>query len=184
MLFMTQRKYGLSDQQVRLKLILGDKGPRAYFPQLNRVFGHQLGLLLSQLAYWEGKQRDNAGLIYKTEKNILVETGLTAANQKYAIRRGKELGIIEMAYYQTPRKRHYKVLWKRVYAILEFEAPKHGLKLLKQHIEPDDIHPTSTPNPHQNTPKTNGLVENIGETARKRVDAAQKAFGKTREQDE
>ncbi len=156
---MEEMRRGKSARQKSLIKLFCGKPPTLYQAGLVRVFGFQLGLLLSKLAYWEGKQSSSGGWIYKTAKDLEDETGLTAANQKHAIRIGKKLGVIEMTYRQVPRKRHYKVLWKKVAEIVEFEAPKHGLKVSKSLMELGDNNPTITKTT-QNTTTKNSLSKN------------------------
>jgi len=141
---MDTSRRGISRQQKRLKKLFCGKAPSLYQPGLITIFGFQLGLLLSQLAYWEGKQINTDGWIYKTAKELEKETGLTAANQKYAINRGKTLNILELAYRQIPRKRHYRVSWEHVAEIVVVEAPKHGLRVSKSLMELGDSNPTIT----------------------------------------
>ncbi len=139
------------------------KAPSAYFPQLITIFGFQLGLLLSQLAYWEGKQSDaRGGLIYKTEQELKKETGLTAANQKHAIKLGVKLGVLEMSYHRIPRRRHYRVLWIKVAEIVEFEAPKHGLSVSILTMQMGENHPPTTETTQQPTPKIPESKNSVG----------------------
>src|SRR5215212_4465846 len=65
--------------------LLEDRGP-AYVPWLVREFGPHGGLFISQLLYWDGKGHDPDGWIYKTEKEMEQETGLTRSSQRKAER--------------------------------------------------------------------------------------------------
>jgi len=159
---------GLSPQQKRLKKLFCGKSPSLYQPGLVTIFGFQLGLLLSQLAYWQGKQLSSDGWIYKTARDLEKETGLTLANQKYAIHRGKELNILEMTYRQVPRKRHYKVSWERVAQIVENEAPRYGLKVSKSLMELGDINRTITENTQNTTTETGRAKTSIGSILKNR----------------
>lgn len=160
---MDETKRGLSLQQKRLKKLFLGKAPSAYFPQLVTVFGFQLGLLLSQLAYWEGKQSDaKGGLIYKTEQELKKETGLTAANQKHAIKLGVKLSVLEMSYHRIPRRRHYRVLWIKVAEIVEFEASKHGLNVSILTMQMGETHPATTETTQQPTSKISESKNSLG----------------------
>lgn len=163
LLSMEEPKRGLSPQQKMLKKLFLGKAPSAYFPQLVTIFGFQLGLLLSQLAYWEGKQSDSkGGSIYKTEQDLKKETGLTAANQKHAIKLGVRLGVLEMSYHRIPRRRHYRVLWIKVAKIIEFEAPKHGLNVSILTMQMGENHPPTTELTQQPTSKSLESKNSVG----------------------
>lgn len=141
---MSEFKSGLSTIQFKLIKLFCGKRPTLYYPILNRVFGWQLGLLLSQLAYWSGRGRDKRGWIYKTAIDLREETGLTFANQKTAIRKGLELKVIEVGYFKVPRRRHYKVDWNRVAEIVVLKAPSLGLVVSKELMELGHSKPTTT----------------------------------------
>ncbi len=165
---MNKVRRGTSTQQKRLKLLFCGKPPTLYYPGLISVFGFQLGLLLSQLAYWQGKGKDPGGWIFKTAKELQKETGLTAANQKHAIKLGKKLGVLEVIYRQTPRKRHYKILWEKVAEIVTYEAPKYGLKVSVSAMKLADNNPTNTKITQNTTSKTVQPKNQIGEIIKNR----------------
>ncbi len=148
-------------QNKLIKLFLG-KRPTLYFPGLNAVFGFQLGLLLSQLAYWHGRNRGNNAWIWKTAKELKKETGLSFANQKTAIRKGQKLGVLEVAYFQVPRKRHYKVDWNKVAEIVELAAPSHDLMVSKKLMELGENKPTTTKTTQETTSKIKSSQNQTG----------------------
>ena len=158
---------GLSKVQRTLIMLFCGKRPTLYFSYLNIIFGWQLGLLLSQLAYWQGRGKDESGWIYKSAKDLRKETGLTFANQKTAIKRGLELGLLEMAYRQVPRRRHYKVDWRRVAELVELRAPKHGIKVSKQLMELGQNKPTITKINHEIHSKKADSENSVGSILRK-----------------
>lgn len=164
---MSETSPGLSIIQKKLIKLFCGKRPTLYFPGLNSIFGWQLGLLLSQLAYWQGRGEDKNGWIYKTAKELQKETGLSFASQKTAISKGVELGIIEMAYRKVPRRRHYKVDWKRVAELAEIRAPKYGLRVSKRFMELGENQPAITKTTHETTSKKALSENSIGGILRK-----------------
>ncbi len=161
---MNENKRSKSHRQKQLVKLFGGRPQTLYQSELVLIFAYQLGLLLSRLAYWEGKQSDEDGWIYKTAKQMQRETGLTPANQKYAIRKGKELGIIEVTYRQVPRKRHYRVLWTKVAEIAERESFKYGLMVTKELMELGENKPTNTKNEKttsKNPTSATAIVDNL-----------------------
>lgn len=81
----------------------------AYQPGLIRLYGPTTGILLYQLLYWNGKQVNKSGWIFKTVKQIQSETGLSRSNQETAVRHLRNLDIIEYKLAQVPAKRHFKL---------------------------------------------------------------------------
>ena len=159
---MSEFKPGKSVMQNKLiRLFLG-KRPTLYFPGLNTVFGLQLGLLLSQLAYWHGRNKDKNGWIWKTAKELQKETGLSLANQKTAIKNGKKLDVLEIAYFKVPRRRHYRVNWERVAEIVELSAPAHDLKVSKKLMEMSGTKPTNSKNTQETSSKIGHSENQLG----------------------
>lgn len=74
--------------------LLEDRGP-AYVPWLVREFGPHGGLFMSQLLFWDGKGHDPDGWIYKTEKEMERETGLTRSSQRKARKVLVGKGVLE-----------------------------------------------------------------------------------------
>lgn len=159
---MSELKASKSIIQIKLTKFFLGKRPTLYFPGLNIVFGLQLGLLLSQLAYWHGKNRDKNGWIWKTAKELRKETGLSFANQKTAIKKGLRLKVIEIAYFQVPRKRHYRVNWEKVLEIVELAAPAYELKVSKKLVELAQSKPTNTKSTQKTTSKIPESDNQIG----------------------
>jgi len=60
---------------VRLSDFLVDVGrPVAYYPKLSHITGGvKETLFLCQLLYWDGKQNDSGGWIYKTQQEMFAE---------------------------------------------------------------------------------------------------------------
>lgn len=83
--------------------------PVAFNSLLAKVTGSvKAGLLLAQLLYWWQKGRDK-DWIYKTIKEIEEETALSRNEQDGAIKRLKQLEVIEVDLKGVPAKRHFKL---------------------------------------------------------------------------
>lgn len=101
------------EEALRISAALQAVGrPIAYYP----VFAHVLGgvkaaIFISQFLYWEGKQKDAEGWIYKTQAEIEKETGLTRTEQENArgILRGR--GILEETRRGVPARLFFRFNW-------------------------------------------------------------------------
>lgn len=171
---MQEKKTGLSFVQKRLIRLFCGRRPTLYFPELCLVFGWQLGLLLSRLAYWHGKGKDKDGWIYKTAEDLRKETGLSFANQKTAIRNGLEAGLLELTYRKVPRRRHYRVDWTKAAEIVELRAPMYGLVVSKQLMELIQIEPTTTKSTQKTTAKNTYSRLSIKQTLKDRLEKFRK----------
>jgi len=70
--------------------------PVAYYPSLARLLGGvKEAIFLCQLIYWNGKQADEDGWIYKTQEEITAETGLSRREQEHARSTLKALGVLQ-----------------------------------------------------------------------------------------
>jgi hypothetical protein len=79
----------------------------------NRVLGEitgsaTAGLFLSQLLFWWDKGATN-GWIYKTIKDVQLETCLKRSEQDRAIRAWKALGVLKVKLRSIPRKRFFQI---------------------------------------------------------------------------
>ena len=88
-----------------------DRGVVAYRPQLTDLTGCPIAtLFFGQLIYWDGKQRDPEGWIYKTQNEFHKELRLSRWNQESARKRLKKLGLIEERYTKSiPRRLEFKL---------------------------------------------------------------------------
>lgn len=96
---------------MRLTDFLIDIGrPVAYYPRLSHITGGvKETLFLCQLLYWNGKQANKNSWIYKTQKEMLEETGLSRYEQETARRNLREKGFIKETRKGIPAKMHYKI---------------------------------------------------------------------------
>lgn len=104
-----------------LRGLLSDR-PIAFHPQLARVLGGiNEALLFQQLAYWSDKGSDPEW-IYKTQRDIQDEITLTRTQQENARKKLRSLGVIEEDKRGVPAKLYFRVIWDRVYELLEEHA--------------------------------------------------------------
>src|SRR6476660_36798 len=91
----------------------------AFSPMLARVLGGVYEcLFFSQLAYWTGKGDDPAW-VYKTRDEMREETTMNRYQQDQARASLKALGVIEEERRGLPARMHYRILWPRVFELLE-----------------------------------------------------------------
>ena len=86
--------------------LLEDRGP-AYVPWLVGEFGPHGGLFMSQLLFRDEKGHDPDSWIYKTEKEMEQETGLTRSSQRRARRVLVGKGVLEVDKKGLPRRLYY-----------------------------------------------------------------------------
>lgn len=105
-------------QYAILRSLLSDR-PIAFHPHMARVLGGiNEALLFQQLAYWSDKGADPEW-IYKTQKDIELETTLTRTQQENARARLRNLGVISEERRGLPAKLFFKVNWEPMFGLLE-----------------------------------------------------------------
>ncbi len=77
---------------------------------------------MSQLLFWDGKGHDPDGWIYKTEKEMERETGLTRSSQRKARRVLVRKGVLEEDKRCLPRRLHYRADLRALMVTLSGEA--------------------------------------------------------------
>lgn len=93
--------------------------PIAFYPVLGRACGGLApGVLLCQLAYWHGKQRDPDGWIRKSSTELEVETGMTRREQQSARAVLRGLGVIEERVRGLPPTVEYRLSLIQIDALL------------------------------------------------------------------
>ena len=86
------------------------KRPIAYNAIVAKAVGSvKLGILWSQLYYWHDKTGNKEGWIYKTQKDIYEETGLSRKEQETARSIGRKLGMIEEKLAGQPATVHFRI---------------------------------------------------------------------------
>lgn len=82
----------------------------AYSPQLAPLVGGPIAaLLLCQLLFWTGRQRDPEGWIDKEQADWGAETGLSRRAQEGARKKLRARGLLEERYGGFPRRLFYRV---------------------------------------------------------------------------
>lgn len=91
----------------------------AYYPAFSAVFGcTKCGVFISQMLWWQGKQADPAGWVYKSQTALEEETGLTRAEQETARRKFRDLGILNEERRGNPARLYYLFNWPRFNAMV------------------------------------------------------------------
>lgn len=100
--------------------IKGLLGPVIAFPPVfARVAGSvTAGIMLSQLHYWTGRERDADGWIYKTQAEMERETTLSRREQEGARRRLRELGVLSERRRKVPARMRYRIDYDRLGALI------------------------------------------------------------------
>jgi len=93
--------------------------PIAYYPIFAKALGGvKSAIFLSQFMYWDGKQENSEGWIYKTQQQLQEETGLTRTEQENARNILQQFGVLEEKKFGMPAKLHFRFNWNRVDEIL------------------------------------------------------------------
>ncbi len=143
---MNNEKGGLSPLQGSFYRLLGQERPKPVHPKLVLIYGFPLAIMINQLLYWHGRGIRKDGYIYKTEKDLTKETGLSAAQQKLAIDKGRSYGYLEVVRKGIPAKRHYKLHYSRLLEATQEVAKEKNIILSKAWYELGEKHQTNTEN--------------------------------------
>jgi len=130
--------------QARFYRLLGKQAPKPVHPVLVRIYGAPLALIINQLLFWDGMGAREDGYIFKTEKDFIEEIGLSPAQQKYAIRKGKQYGFLEVVRKGVPAKRHYRIHFEELVATTIRLAKIKGIYLSKGYFAAGEINQTIT----------------------------------------
>ena len=89
--------------------------PVAYYPELAEFLGSvKESIFLCQFGYWEGKQADKDGWIYKNRDEIREETGLSRSEQETARKRLKAKNYLSECKKGIPRRLYYLFHWNQI----------------------------------------------------------------------
>ncbi|OCG39412.1 hypothetical protein A9G28_09400 [Gilliamella sp. Fer1-1] len=92
--------------------------PNAYYPRLAKPLGGVgPAVLFSQLFYWQDKATSNLG-VYKTRDELEDETGLTHNEQRTAIKKLCEKGVLIVTEKRLEHKTFYKIDNEKVNQVL------------------------------------------------------------------
>lgn len=123
---------GLKPLQRSFFGMLGQEKPKPIPPKLVRIYGYPLSAMISQLLFWKGMEMRRDGYIYKTEKDFINELGLSSAQQKLAIKKGKEFGFLRVVRKGVPAKRHYLLNYERLVEATILEAERKRITIIKR----------------------------------------------------
>lgn len=83
--------------------------PLAYYPNLARALRSvTAGVFLCQIFYWQDKTTDERG-VYKSMKELEMETGLSEEEQATARRKLRDKGILLETYVRLDHRMYYKI---------------------------------------------------------------------------
>lgn len=77
-----------------------------------------LGELCSEYIYWYKEEKLQDGFFYSTRENIEKETTLSPFQQRQALKKLTEIGLVEILERDMPKKTYYKVNEEKVYKFL------------------------------------------------------------------
>lgn len=118
----------MKPQHEHLKKFIKDMNQRpvTYYPIYRNIMGSVAGgVMLSQLMFWWGAVKEDE--FYKSDAELMKETGLTeweVKNEKFKLR---SLGFIEYRMGGTPRSTHYKVDYDKFIDLISH--PEHVLQM-------------------------------------------------------
>ena len=92
--------------------------PIAYYPKLAKPLGGiSSAILFSQLFYWQDKATSDLG-VYKTRDELEDETGLSHNEQRTAIKKLCERGVLIVTEKRLQHKTYYKINNEKVNKVL------------------------------------------------------------------
>jgi hypothetical protein len=111
---------------LKRRLICNDSGVEDFLTfeaRCVRKFGPAAGIFLRQLVYWVGKEHNQEGWIYKTQREMEDETGLSRRHQENARNILISQGVLEERKKGLPRKLWY---WVDLEALLDMMNTPHS----------------------------------------------------------
>lgn len=158
--------------------------PIAFHPIFARVAGSvKAGLFLSQLFYWNGKEKNEDGWIYKTQPEWREETCLTREEQESARTRLRNRKFLLEKRTGNPARLHYKIGWDALIPAIESlqsslresrnldsgkAADKNG------QIQQSSIAETTTETTTENTPAPPSASPSLNGTSERETEATGK----------
>jgi hypothetical protein len=131
-----------------------------YSPDLARaVGGATIGLFLSQLLFLSDKGHNPDGWVYKSEAEMGRETGLTKREQQTARRKLLALGVIAIERRGFKFTYHFKVIWERLYQVIEKALSGQAAAEWKQNVATEKGERLQTIPTEQEQTVTTELVE-------------------------
>src|SRR5919112_488456 len=113
-------------EELKRRLIRNDDGVLDFLTfeaQCVRKFGPAAGIFIRQLVYWVGKEHDPEGWIYKTQREMEEETGLSRHHQEKARNILLSQGVLMEDRRGLPRRLWY---WVDLEALLNVMETPHS----------------------------------------------------------
>lgn len=92
----------------------------------------KLAVMLSQLIYWTDRTNDPEGWIYKTQKDMFDETGMSRTEQETARTLGAKLGVLESDVRGRPPVMHYRVNIDKLIVMIQRYNEQNGKQVEKK----------------------------------------------------
>lgn len=146
---------GLRPAQKRFYRLLGNESPKPVHPKLVRIYGFPLAIIINQLLFWHGMGSRHDGFIYKTDDDFKKEIGLSPAQQRLAIEKGRDFGFLEVVRKGAFGKRHYKLHFQLLVECTVRVAKSKGIVLSKHYFEIGEKNRTITERTQETTPLNN-----------------------------
>lgn len=115
--------------------------PIAYQPGYVEIFGGSVpaAIIMNQLLFWHGKGA-RKGWIYKTIKEMYLETGLSRTQQDTAIAKLVSFGVLSVERMGWPRKRYFKPNIKALHQLISMHKPSKLTLLHPAIFNADNLH--------------------------------------------
>jgi hypothetical protein len=121
--------------------------------KLIHALGAKGAILVSQLYWWKGKERDPDGWIYKTKRDLTKETGLTHKEQRKCVEELKNFKILETHYDRVDHRLRYRLCIPALDDIMARDLPE---ELPEEEDSPAEVPKGHMPKEHlrkQHMPK-------------------------------
>jgi len=99
----------MSSYQSKISDVFGHQGIFYIVGLAHRLNSVQAGIFLSQLLYWHDRTDNPGHWVYKSIEQFYAETALNRSGQETAIRRLKQLDLIEVRLARVPATRHFRI---------------------------------------------------------------------------
>ncbi|MGY4893750.1 MAG: hypothetical protein ACO1N2_03610 [Candidatus Saccharimonadota bacterium] len=169
---------GLKPLQRSFFGMLGQEKPKPIPPKLVRIYGYPLSAMISQLLFWKGMEMRKDGYIYKTERDFINELGLSSAQQKLAIKKGKDFGFLKVVRKGVPAKRHYLLNYDRLVESTVLEAERKHITIIKRPFKTNENSQTTIGDSHQTITYSTKEITTRKHRPESAADILSKRYGK------
>jgi hypothetical protein len=165
--------------------LLSTDGFIIYNKKLARTIGTNpailLGYLCSEYNFYSNNERLDNGMFFCTREKIKYNTGLTETEQRTAIKKLKESGIIETELKGMPSKTYYKINESNIFSVLSSEESSqqdlrnpHNKTLENLTTRPKESSQQDLRNPHTNNNINNNLKQNTKDNIDTKIESIEK----------